>query len=224
MSLLPGAKRAQFKQPRHPLGWYTEPRWCDRQLFEAVQFVGPIHDPCCGEGRIPEAAIAAGYVATGSDIADRGYGISGVDFHQDNTPRHSVIFNPPSNPKTGIYIDPLVHHALAVASQAVAIIVPVPFLCGQDRYWELYRQCPPAYVLACSQRPSMPPGGLGIAEKSGTTDYCWLIWTRSPLEWRRQCAIVPTAWWQPHHGTIVDWLKPIRERSDRSPPGTGLPR
>jgi hypothetical protein len=211
MSLLPGAKRAQVKRERQPEGWYTEPRWCDAQLFASVRFKGPIHDPCCGEGRIPEAAIAAGYTATGSDLMHRGYGTGGVDFHKDNTKRTTLIFNPPSNNRTRIYVDPFIHHALDVATDTVAIIVPAPFLCGRNRFWDLYKPCPPALVLACAQRPSMPPGGENIPEKGGTADYIWLIWSRRQVQYRRQCGLDPASWWHPADGTVVDWLRPLEE-------------
>ena len=208
MTQLSGAQREKFKQPRHPLGWYTEPRWCDRQFFAALEFSGAIHDPCCGEGRIPEAAIEAGYKATGSDLVYRGFGRGGVDFLKDRTRRRNIVFNPPSNPGTGIYIDPFILHALSVAIETVSVIVPVQVLCGQDRFWDLYRSCPPSLVLACSQRPSMPPGGMGIAEKGGTTDYVWLVWSRSEPK-RRICGVEANGWWHAAGGGLIDWLEPL---------------
>jgi hypothetical protein len=153
------------------------------------------------------SARAAGYPATGADIVDRGFGEVGVDFRTDNRPRTTLAFNAPYKDN-----EAFLAHALVVASEAVAMITAIPFLDGQDRFWDFYRPCPPALVLACSQRPSMPPGGRGIPDEGGTTDYCWLIWSRRPLEWRRQCGIEPNEWWQPRHGTIIDWLRPLKPR------------
>jgi hypothetical protein len=45
---------------RDPDDWYVEPRWCDDALFAAIKFEGAIVDPCCGLGRILDAAKDAG--------------------------------------------------------------------------------------------------------------------------------------------------------------------
>jgi len=171
MSLLPGAKRAEHQQPRIPHDWYTAPVWCSEQLFATLELQGPIHDPACGEGRIVEVARRAGYETTGSDIADRGYGETGVDFLTDRRPRTTLVFNAPYKLN-----EEFISHGLAVASHAVVMIARVPFLCTQHRYWDLYKPCPPSLVLACSQRPSMPSGGMDIAENNTTIDYAWLVW------------------------------------------------
>jgi len=174
MSLLPGAARAKHKKPRAKHDWYTENRWAAEQLFAQVQFTGPIHDPACGEGRIVIAAREAGYAATGAEIVDRGFpGVEIVDFETDCRPRKTLVFNAPYEKN-----EEFIAHALEeVASHAVAAIVRIPFLCGQERFWDLYRKCPPALVLACSQRVNMPPGGIGADEDGGTADYAWLIWS-----------------------------------------------
>jgi hypothetical protein len=207
--MLPGAKRAEVKQPRIKHDWYTENRWAAEQLFAQVRFTGSIHDPACGEGRIVVAARNAGYAATGSDLVDRGFGETGVDFLADNRPRTTLVFNAPYKQN-----EEFIGHALEVASRAVAAIVRIPFLCGQERFRELYRSCRPALVLACSQRVNMPPGGIGAPEEGGTADYCWLIWSHTALQ-RRHGSLVPTGWWHSSGGTIIDWLEPLIPRHQK---------
>jgi hypothetical protein len=146
MSLLPGKKRAEVKHERIKDDWYTENRWAAEQLFGHVRFAGPIHDPACGEGRIAVAARSAGYQATGSDLIDRGFGETGIDFLTDDRPRTTLVFNAPYKQN-----EEFIAHALEVASYAVAAIVRIPFLCGQERFWGLYQPSPPSLVLACSQ-------------------------------------------------------------------------
>jgi hypothetical protein len=187
MSLLPGAKRAAHQQELAPLSWYWEPEEVTEQLLREITFCGPVHDPCCGSGRIPILARRFGYEATGSDIVDRGFGVGGVDFFTDSTPRVTLIFNPPA----GRNQDPtlstrFILHALEVAEE-VAAVLPVPMQCGQWRRDNLYRPHPPRYVLALAARPSMPPGGTDIEAKGGTMDYNWIVWNRGyrgPTEWR----------------------------------------
>ena len=111
-------------------------------------------------------AWRAAYEATGSDFKNRGFGEIGVRFQEDFRPRVTLVFNSPSGQH-----EEFILHALEVASEAVAVIGPIPFLCGQERYWDLYRRFPPSYVFCCSQRPSMPRGDLDLLQKGGTPDF-----------------------------------------------------
>jgi hypothetical protein len=204
MSLLPGAKRAKHRKPRQYRDFYLEPEWASEQLFAMVPFRGPIHDPACGTGRIVEAARRAGYLATGADITDRGYpGTEIIDFLRDERPRTTVACNPPF-----IHAEKFIAHALTVASAAVAIFAPIPALCGQGRFAALYVPHPPALVLPHARRGSCPPGDIDTEAEGGTMDYGWLVWSRTPLAWRRSCGLVPNGWWVSPFGTIVDWLAP----------------
>ena len=178
MSLLPGRARGLHQQPLAPQSWYWESPEVTHQLLNEVTFRGPVHDPCCGSGRIPIAAREFGYEATGSDIVDRGFGTGGVDFFADMTPRVTLIFNPPSGRRQDpTLVNRFILHAIEVAEE-VAAIVPVPMQCGLWRRDNLNRLHPPRHVLALSDRPSMPPGGTDIKAKGGTMDYCWIVWHR----------------------------------------------
>ena len=182
MSYLPGHLRAQFAQARENHDWYVEGPECVRSLFNAVQFTGPIHDPCCGGGNIPKVAQDYGYVATGSDLVDRGYGRGGIDFLIDHTPRINIVSNPPY--KLG---EEFLWHALTVTERKVAVVMRLSFLEGQKRRENLFSKIPPSLVLVLSKRPSMPPGGSDIPAKGGTAAYCWLVYDqehKGPTELR----------------------------------------
>jgi glycosidase len=112
------------------------------------------------------------HAVLGSDLVDRGFGEGGVDFLADRTPRHSIVTNPPF-----VLAERFIHHALEVAER-VAVIVPLAFSAGQRRCRSLFLPHPPALELVLARRPSMPPGGMDIPAKGGTTDYAWLIWDR----------------------------------------------
>ena len=103
-------------------------------------------------------------------------------------------------------------HALDIASEAVATIVPTSFQCGQGRFWKLYTRQPPSLVLTCSQRVNIPPGGKDVPEEGGTEDYCWMVWSRTTIKWRRNGGrdpVRPAKWWRPRSDTILDWLEPL---------------
>ena len=185
MTSLSGPMRALHAKPRWSRDYYVEPPWCAHALLGSVPFVGPIHDPACGGGTIVRAAQAFGYSATGSDLVDRGFGEGGIDFLADNTPRRSIVTNPPF-----ILAERFILHAIEVADR-VAVIAPLAFSAGQKRYLTLFQPHPPMLELVLAKRPSMPPGGTDIPAKGGTTDYAWLIWDRGyqgPTEKR---------WWAP---------------------------
>jgi hypothetical protein len=191
MSLLPGKKRALHQQPRQRFDWYRETRESVESLFDAVAFVGAIHDPACGLGRIVEVARDRGYEAGGSDIADYGFGDAGIDFLADHRPRDSLVFNAPYKDN-----ERFIGHAFEVADHQIAALVRIPFLAGQERYRKLFAVTPPSDVLILSRRPSMPPGDSDSPAKNGTTDYCWLVWPQRAVRRRGR------------YGTTLIWAKP----------------
>ncbi len=163
---------------------YVEPEWCARRLFEEEKFIGAIHDPSCGFGTIPKAAIAHGLVATGSDLVDRGYGPV-VDFMQDEADRENIVCNPPFR-----VIEQFMIRALQKAQGKVAAIIPVARL--NAAHW--LRETPLKTVWLMTPRPSMPPGHvIAAGEKpgGGKADFCWLVWERghngtAEIKWLRR--------------------------------------
>ncbi len=154
--------------------WYREPTVCVERLFEAVRFVGQIHDPACGGGNIPRTAARLGYDASGSDIVDRGYGPGCIDFLDDLTPRENIVSNPPY-----VLAERFVLHGLKVANRRVAMLVRLAFLEGQGRRQRLFVPFPPELVLVHSSRPSMPPGDRpDLQAKGGKTAFCWIVWSK----------------------------------------------
>ena len=167
-------------------GHYVEEQWCARRLFEVEAFgaasAATILDPFCGWGRIPQAAIAAGYQVLASDIVDRGARerVPGLDFRVVDffDPRGgdvgvrwplSIVTNPPFD-----RVDVAIRRALEVATFKVAMIA-------------LWRRLPAArwlsalplyHIWLMTPRPSMPPGSYieaGGKVGGGTQDFCWLV-------------------------------------------------
>jgi hypothetical protein len=154
--------------------WYCEPAWVVDALFAAERVTGTIWDPACGCGTIPKAAIRASLEAVGTDIADRGYGLTGVDFFGEKSLRAPVIVsNPPYKE-----LREFVYHGLSLDAQSVIVIARLAFLASVSR--RVWFQCTPlARIWVCSRRPSMPPGGTDIAAKGGSIDYAWFVWDRA---------------------------------------------
>ena len=158
-------------------------------MFEVEKFDPGIWDPCCGFGRIPSAAVAAGLYGIGTDIVDRGYSeFAGVhDFLSSNRFRSpNIVCNPPFN-----IADKFALHALSnPGTLKVAMVFPTARL--NAAHW--IKGTPLARVWLMTPRPSMPPGRvIAAGEKpgGGKMDYCWLVWTKNrigapDLRWLRR--------------------------------------
>lgn len=168
--------------------WYVEPKWCVEQLFDVVNFDDSwIWDPCAGGGNIPEVARARNRFVIATDLVDRGYrhldqtwdvfSTGGVPLCVKPSMKISVVTNPPFALAAKI-----VQRMLTLVDFRLAIIQQLSFLASRARY-ELFSEFPPSDVLILSKRPSMPPGHM-IAEmgdkafKGGTSDFCWIVWSR----------------------------------------------
>lgn len=175
---------------RHENDYYVEPPWCSRRLFEAEAFGGYVWDPACGGGNIVKSALSCGIEATGSDIADRGFG--GVQDFLDPEFKFVGVTNIVSNPPFEL-ADQFVARALQVAQHTVAMLLPAVWHCGDKRSRWL-ATTPLRKVLILTPRPSMPPGSvIAAGEKAGggTKDFAWFIWRRGyvgpvELNWLRR--------------------------------------
>ena len=78
--------------------FYATPDWVTEALLQHTRFRGPIWEPCCGDGAISTILAAHGYDVVSTDIADRGFGTSGVNFLTcDAVPPgcRCIVTNPP---------------------------------------------------------------------------------------------------------------------------------
>lgn len=164
---------------RDPDDWYVEPLWCDEAMFARVEFDGHIVDPCCGLGRILDAAKAAGYDTIGCDIRDRGassrHAFWQSDFFAIKDTAPNIVCNPPYK-----YAERFVAHCVERAARKTAVLLRAQWAnAGARSRW--LETLPLRHVLALAPRPSMPPGAVILAgEKpgSGTTDYSWFVFER----------------------------------------------
>jgi hypothetical protein len=170
---------------------YVEPHWCSERLFAVEQFEGLIWDPCCGFGRIPEAAKKVGS-AVGTDIVNRGYRdlLGTCDFlgtKRITSDRFNIVCNPPFN-----VVSSFAQHALGIGPQKVAMVFPTARL--NAAHW--LRGTPLARVWLMTPRPSMPPGHViaaGEKPQGGKMDFCWLVWEvghtgETSIRWLRRDA------------------------------------
>lgn len=169
-------------------GWYQEPAWVSRRLFQVESFDRDqdfsnctIYDPACGVGTILHEAQASGYDTFGSDIVKRFRGRSTFEFHKCDwlkpeigTPGHDVaiVCNPPFD-----HVEAFCRKAIELKVTKVAMIMLVRRLPAARWLQEL----PLRRVWLLTPRPSMPPGewiANGGYIGGGKQDFCWLVFER----------------------------------------------
>lgn len=183
---------------KHKDNWYAEEPWTSKALFRDVEFVASyngkpsvIHDPFCGVGAVPEAAVEAGYEhVIGWDIKDRRLPYqktnSKWDFLAVDSMKECALFSGPvcsivSNPPYDL-IDDLFDMMLDASLDGLfearaALFMPLQYLSGKAKR---LRKLPLSHVLVLTPRPNCLPGELILAGEKpggGRRDFAWYIFT-----------------------------------------------
>lgn len=145
--------------------FYATPSWVTEALLRHVRLRGPVWEPCCGDGAMSTVLAAHGYEVVSTDIADRGFGASGVDFltcREVPGGCRSIVTNPPygdSGSHTGQTRSPMamlrfLRHALTLTASVqgqLALLVRLQWIAGQ-RAAEVMSAAPFAAVVVLTQR------------------------------------------------------------------------
>jgi len=159
MSARPDAKKDHF-YPTPPAG--------TRALLAVERFDGPIWEPACGEGHMSRELEAAGYEVISTDLVDRGYGTSRVDFLMESRPlAPNIMTNPPF--KLG---EKFARHALGLTTGKVALLCRLMWLEGRERR-RMFEDSPLARVWVFSRRLGMRANT--VADKGGMVPYAWFV-------------------------------------------------
>ena len=155
----------------------TEPKAAEL-LLELETFNNKIWEPACGEGHISEVLIKHKYNVVSSDLIDRGYGKSDIDFLSiDNLSFNGdIITNPPFK-----YCKEFVEKALQIIpiGNKVAMFLKLQFMESKGRK-ELFITNPPKVIYVSSSRLLCAKNGNFIAaNKDGSAvAYAWYIWEK----------------------------------------------
>jgi len=148
------------------------PAWATHALIENEKFIGDIWEPACGDGAMSEILAKTGNRILSSDLYDRGYGETGVDFLTTARTVANIVTNPPYNSA-----EAFVAAGLRAAQEKVALLLRLAFLEGANRAKTIFYTTPPSRVLVFSERITFYPKGAVVAD-SGTTAYAWFIWDK----------------------------------------------
>lgn len=152
--------------------FFPTPAWATEALIDNEVFEGNIWECACGNGAMSEVLKRVNSDIYSSDLYDRGYGESGVDFLLEKRKFDNIITNPPYNAAEGF-----VRSGLNLAKKKFALLLRLAFLEGANRQQTIFSQAPPSRVWVFSERITFYPAGAEV-KGSGTTAYAWFVWDK----------------------------------------------
>jgi hypothetical protein len=152
--------------------FYPTPPKVTQALLDIETFEGDIWEPACGDGAMSEVLINNGFKVSSSDLFDRGYGNTGINF-LDVTPKRKVsniITNPPYK-----LAKEFVEKSLECTTGKVAFLLKLNFLESASRY-PMFKSTPLKKVYVFSKRINFYEGTLESNKRSGVLAFAWYVW------------------------------------------------
>ena len=172
MSLAQGHRVAGVavdRENREKDDFYPTPPEGTEALLRVEQFAGPIWEPACGDGAISKVLAEHGYEVISTDLVNRGFGTSRVDFlmeHRSLAP--NIVTNPPFK-----MVAPFLRQSLNLSTRKVAMLLRLACLEGTERR-EIYDSSPLARVWVFSRRLTMWREGKATGE-GGMLAFAWFV-------------------------------------------------
>lgn len=141
-------------------------------LLRKEEFESTIWEPACGDGAICEVLKAAGKTVIATDLVDRGYGQSPVDFLMEpHRPCDHMITNPPFK-----FGEQFIKHALGyLGVKKLALLMRLQFLEGKRD--GLLEKWPPARIYPFSWRIRCHrQDGQEVGPGGGMIAFAWFVW------------------------------------------------
>jgi len=171
---------------RSSLDFYETPAWVTHALLRHVKFRGKIWEPCCGTGAMSQVLIQQGYSTISTDIMDRGYGTSGVDFLKCTAAPvgcRSIVTNPPygissfdsKQQKSAPALLSFVRHAINLTASIdgqLALLVRLQWIAGR-RAAELMSEARFAAVITLTKRIQWFEKGKDT--KTAQHHHAWVV-------------------------------------------------
>lgn len=152
----------------------TEPNAVAR-LLEKESFNMQVWEPCCGEGHISEVLRQHGYSVKSSDLFDRGYGETPLDFlSYPHKWGGDIITNPPYE-KAVEFVEKAIK-TIKVGSR-VAMLLKIQFLETKKRRF-LFQKYPPRYIYVFSERIKCAKNGDFDHSSASAMCYAWFVWEK----------------------------------------------
>jgi len=145
-------------------------------LIRSVPLPHRIWEPACGEGHIAEVLATYGHDVVSTNLEDRGYGKTGVDFLMTRKPRADcIVTNPPFSADENFVL-----HAIDLGVEVACFFLRSKFLEGKDRYRDIHSRYPPFAMLQFIQRIKIFSGDIDQSDQPGMTNesFAWFVWVK----------------------------------------------
>jgi hypothetical protein len=152
--------------------FYPTPAWATHALIDNEKFQGDIWECACGNGAMSEVLETTGETIISSDLYDRGFGKSGLDFLVSSQQADNIVTNPPYNSA-----EAFVTAAKRNAKRKFALLLRLAFLEGANRARTIFSNTAPSRVWVFSERITFYPA-MAEVKGSGTTAYAWFVWDK----------------------------------------------
>ena len=127
--------------------FYPTPDNATQSLLDRQKFDGNIWECACGNGAMSKLMINNGYDVYSSDLIDRGYGETEIDFLQSTKQVDNIVTNPPFNLATEFTT-----HAFTLARKKVVMLSKISYLEGIKRREQIFNKKKLEKVLIFSRR------------------------------------------------------------------------
>lgn len=152
----------------------TDPKAIDI-LLEVEKFNKNIWEPACGMGHLSEALKKHNYLVVSTDLIDRKYNMSGVDFLNDiDSWSGDIITNPPFK-----HAVEFIKHAIDIipVGNKVAMFLKILFL-ETDKRKQLFLDYPPKTVYILANRLCCAKDGDFVNNNTKAVGYAWYVWEK----------------------------------------------
>ena len=168
-----GNREQQDYYPTHPQ--------ITRLLLERESFSGTIWECASGAGHMSEVLINdGGYDVISTDLIDRNYGISGIDFLDDKQiSRFDSVDNIITNVPLKLALSFMLQ-SKKIAKKKIAILGSTHFLDGVERYKKLWcdKSFPLKIMYQFSGRISFAKNRIPEQSASGLVSWAWFVWDK----------------------------------------------
>ena len=136
-----------------------------------------IWEPACGCGNISKVLEEYGLEVLSTDLVDRGYGVSGIDFLETKKlPERcdTIITNPPYK-----YANEFIQHSLELLPRGglACFFLNLNYLSGQKRYNEIYSRHDLLEVIVFSNRVHCYKNNIKTGHSS-PVNYGWFVFEK----------------------------------------------
>jgi hypothetical protein len=171
-----GASNHTEKEREENDFYATEPNAIN-VLLGVEKFSHNIWECACGQGHLSTRLIEFGHNVVSSDLINRGYGTSDIDFLKcDKKWSGDIITNPPYK-----YASEFVEKGIELMGNKLALFLKIQFLEGKARK-KLFEKYPPKFVYVSSSRLLCAKNGSFdemIAGGGSAVAYAWFVWYKN---------------------------------------------